>query len=356
MVSLRRAPSGFTRQPRRFASAGVVALSALLAVMLGVAPAAAQPPPETPDTPAEAATHLEQVQRDAEALTEEWHAARDGLDARQAEAEAMRQAVEPARAAAEAARLDEENFRAQIDELAFSTFESGSLDQFNALLASASPQEFLEQMSALELLTADYRLALGELTAAVERTEVAEADANAAVERAEAAADQAARAEQELGSRKDEADRAIDEAFALLESLTPEERAENVGPAVAPPVGPVTGTGVGVQALRVAQTFLGTPYQYGGNGPETFDCSGLVVWSFREVGVTMPRSSRQQATVGTPVPFDQLQPGDLVFNYQPISHVGIYAGDGKMVAAPQTGDVVKYQTVRPGNFTAARRV
>jgi cell wall-associated NlpC family hydrolase len=324
--------------------------------MLGVAPAAAQPPPQTPDTPAEAAAHLEQVQRDAEALTEEWHAAKDTLDARLAEAESMRQAVDPARAAAEAARTEEEDYRRQIDDLAFSTFESGSLDQFNALLASANPQEFLEQMSALELLTADYRIALGELTAVVERTEAAEADANAALERAQAAADEAARAEQDVGARKDAAERAIDEAYNLLERLTPQEREDNIGPTVAPPIGPITGSGVGVQALRIAQTKIGSTYQYGAEGPERFDCSGLVQWSFKQLGVTLPRSSSQQATVGTPVPYDQLQAGDLVFNYQPISHVGIYAGDGKMIAAPQTGDVVKYQTVKPGNFTTARRI
>lgn len=356
MVSPSRAPSGFTPISRRLVTAGIAALSALLIGMWGAAPAAAQPSPEPPDTPAEAASHLEQVQRDAEAITEEWHAARDELDARLAEADSMREAVEPARAAVEAARGDEETYRQQIDQLTISTFETGSLDQFSALLASANPQDFLDQMSALELLSAEYRVALGELSVIVDRTETAEADANAAVERAQVATEAAARAEQDLATRKDAAEQAIDEAYNLLETLTPEQRAENIGPAVAPPIGPIAASGVGAQALRVAQTKLGSPYEYGAEGPARFDCSGLVGWSFKAVGVTLPRSSRQQAGVGTPVPFDQLQPGDLVFSYQPISHVGIYVGDGKMLAAPQTGDVVKYQTVRPERFTTARRI
>ena len=70
----------------------------------------------------------------------------------------------------------------------------------------------------------------------------------------------------------------------------------------------------------------------------------------------LPRTSRAQASTGTPVSRANLQPGDLVFFYKPISHVGIYMGDGKMIAAPQTGDVVKYSTVNRGNFTAARRI
>jgi cell wall-associated NlpC family hydrolase len=111
-----------------------------------------------------------------------------------------------------------------------------------------------------------------------------------------------------------------------------------------------------VRALQFAQTKIGQPYLYGGSGPERFDCSGLTSWSFKQIGITLPRASRQQATVGAPVPFDQLQPGDLVFFYQPVSHVGIYIGDGKMINAPQTGDVVKYANVNRGNFTAARRI
>ncbi len=91
-------------------------------------------------------------------------------------------------------------------------------------------------------------------------------------------------------------------------------------------------------------------------GPTTFDCSGLTSFAFRQAGITLPRSSSQQARVGRAVPLGDLQPGDLVFFYQPVSHVGIYAGDGKMIHAPQTGDVVRYQTVNRRTFSGARRL
>ncbi|WP_214405345.1 C40 family peptidase [Pseudonocardia lacus] len=333
-----------------------VALAVLLAVTLSSAPALAQPLQPPPDNAEDARAQLDQVRRDAEALTEEWHNAKDEFEARRAEADTLRAAVEPARIAADEARAEQERFRVEVDQLAMSTFESGTLDQFNALLASDSPQEFLDQMSALETLSADYRAALAELTAIVDRAAAAQADADAAAARAQAAADEAGRAEQEIAVRKKAAEQRIAEAYAILERLSPQERRDANGPDVAGPVGPISGSGAGVQAIKFAQTKLGQPYLYGGNGPERFDCSGLTSWSFKQIGITLPRASRQQATVGTPVSFDQMEPGDLVFFYQPISHVGIYIGDGKMIAAPQTGDVVKYSKVNRANFTTARRI
>ncbi|MBW0116922.1 NlpC/P60 family protein [Pseudonocardia abyssalis] len=329
-------------------------LAGALALVLGIAPASAQPAP--PDNAEDAATALEQVQREAEALTEEWHAAKDELTARQDELERMSAAVEPARQAADAARAGEEEYRLQVDALTMSTFEGGNLDQFNALLASGSPEDFLDQMSVLELLATDQRAALEQLIAVVEQTEAAQAEADAATARAQSAADAAVAAEQDVAARKRDAEMRIEEAERLLERLSPQERSDRLGPAVDGPSGPVTGSGAGVVALRAAITQLGKPYQWGAEGPGSFDCSGLTSWAFSEAGVTLPRSSSQQARVGQAVAWDDMRPGDLVFYYSPVSHVGIYAGDGKMVNAPQSGDVVKYATVSSSAFSGARRL
>jgi cell wall-associated NlpC family hydrolase len=319
------------------------------------APADTAPTDTAPSDAAGAAARLEQVQHEAEALTEQWHAAQDDLTARRAELVTLRAAVDPARAAADAARGEEEGYRTQVDAVALTTFESGRLDTFSALLASGTPDDYLEQMSALEMISADQAAALDALTTIVERTRRARDDADAAAARARTAADDAERAEQELAARKRDADRLVDEAEALLGRLTPRERDDRLGPEVDAPALP-SGTGAGTRALRAAAAQLGKGYRWGATGPASFDCSGLTSFAFRQAGITLPRSSSQQARVGRAVPLGDLQPGDLVFFYQPVSHVGIYAGDGKMIHAPQTGDVVRYQTVNRRTFSGARRL
>ncbi len=96
----------------------------------------------------------------------------------------------------------------------------------------------------------------------------------------------------------------------------------------------------GAAALLAAESRIGTPYRYGGSGPDAFDCSGLVAYAYQQVGVSVPRTAAQQYALARPVPRSELRPGDLVFfriSGREVSHVGIYAGDGQFVHAPQTG-------------------
>lgn len=105
-----------------------------------------------------------------------------------------------------------------------------------------------------------------------------------------------------------------------------------------------TGTDPGVVLLRVAESRIGTPYRYGGAGPDAFDCSGLVAYAHRELGVTVPRTAAEQFAAATPVPRHELRPGDLVFfrlSGRQVSHVGIYAGGDRFVHAPQSGGQVR---------------
>jgi peptidoglycan DL-endopeptidase CwlO len=109
-------------------------------------------------------------------------------------------------------------------------------------------------------------------------------------------------------------------------------------------------------ALRAALSKIGRPYRYGASGPSAFDCSGLVYWSYRQAGVSLPRSSRAMSSVGKPVPRSALQPGDLVFFYRPVSHVGIYVGEGKVVHASTYGQPVKISPIGRMPFNSARRI
>lgn len=95
--------------------------------------------------------------------------------------------------------------------------------------------------------------------------------------------------------------------------------------------------------VALAQAELGKPYVYGDEGPNTFDCSGLMLWVYGQLGIKLPRTSQEQQRATTQVA--RPSPGDLVFYGNPAYHVGLYIGDGKMIDAPKPGDRVKVQTV-----------
>jgi cell wall-associated NlpC family hydrolase len=125
-------------------------------------------------------------------------------------------------------------------------------------------------------------------------------------------------------------------------------------PAGAPP--PPTHSNV----VAIAEQYLGYPYRWGGASPSTgFDCSGLVMYVFSKVGVSLPHSSYAQYGYGSPVPsMSQLQPGDLVF-FDGLGHVGIYVGGGSFIHAPHTGDVVKISSLTgwyASTYVGARRI
>ena len=111
----------------------------------------------------------------------------------------------------------------------------------------------------------------------------------------------------------------------------------------------------GARALAFAKAQLGKPYRYAAEGPDAYDCSGLTLAAWKSVGVSLPRTSRAQYGVGRAVARSDLQLGDLVFFYSPISHVSLYAGNGTIIDAPRPGKVVRYSTLDYMPYTGARR-
>ncbi len=108
--------------------------------------------------------------------------------------------------------------------------------------------------------------------------------------------------------------------------------------------------------VAFASNYLGTPYQWGGNGPSNFDCSGFTSYVYAHFGISLPRIASDQQGVGSNVSRDQLQPGDLVFFGSPAHHVGIYVGNDCYIHAPKTGDVVKISPLNRSDFSGGRRV
>ncbi len=126
-----------------------------------------------------------------------------------------------------------------------------------------------------------------------------------------------------------------------------------------PPPTPVAPPSPGAGgAIAAAQSVLGTPYRWAGSSPSTgFDCSGLTMWAWGRAGKSLPHSSGAQYAATQRISLDQLQPGDLVFFNNPISHVGLYIGGGMMIHSPHTGDVVKVSPIsRMGSLVRAGRV
>ncbi|NEK57018.1 C40 family peptidase [Geodermatophilus sabuli] len=129
---------------------------------------------------------------------------------------------------------------------------------------------------------------------------------------------------------------------------------QSVAPAAAPVAAPNAAAQV---AVDTALAQVGDRYVYGATGPNSFDCSGLTSYSYAAAGVTIPRTSKLQSTSGTPVAKADLKPGDLVFFYSPVSHVGMYIGNGQMVHASTASKPVAVVNLdsMPG-YNTARRV
>ena len=110
------------------------------------------------------------------------------------------------------------------------------------------------------------------------------------------------------------------------------------------------------QAVRIAGEQKGKPYRYGATGPNSFDCSGFVQYVYRQVGKSLPRTSRQQRAATPHVSRADKQPGDLIFisTRGRVTHVGIYAGDDRFWVAPKAGDVVKLQRIYTSAYTVGR--
>ncbi|MGW2249816.1 NlpC/P60 family protein [Kitasatospora sp. NPDC001660] len=129
-------------------------------------------------------------------------------------------------------------------------------------------------------------------------------------------------------------------------------------PSSSPVAKPAPGSSHGAAALSYAATKVGDPYQWAATGPNAFDCSGLMVWAFDQAGVSLPRTSQEQANAGTRIGTDlsQAQPGDLLIFFSDAHHVGIYAGNGQVLHAPKPGASVRYEAVSNMPLSAIVRV
>ncbi|WP_034510442.1 NlpC/P60 family protein [Blastococcus sp. URHD0036] len=383
---------------------------------LALAPLPASAAPEEPATSQEAAELLAARGHDLEVVTERFNEAREGLAQAQRDAEAAAAQVDAAEATLAAARervatvarsawtgdrlsslegmLTSDSPDDLLDRM--STLQTIA-DHGNELLgdataagadadaartaaadAEAQAQELLDdvagQQAALDeqvaRFQADYDRLAAEEEAARQAAAAAEAAARAAAE--QAAAEQAARAAAEQAAARAAADQAAADQAAGSQAAAGPAPAPAPAPAAAPAPRPVPrpaaapapapaaarAAGPAAQvAVDTAMAQLGDPYVWAAAGPNAFDCSGLTQYAYAAAGISLPHSSSMQARMGTPVSRAELQPGDLVFFYSPVTHVGLYIGNGQMVHASTYGQPVKVAPVDsvPG-YNSARRL
>jgi cell wall-associated NlpC family hydrolase len=260
---------------------------------------------------------------------------RAGVQVRQREHAAAAAARVAAAARADLARADH-SFTSMVQ----AQYETGGLGAAGALLDSQSGTNYLDRLNTMSLMSTH------------------DADVVALVDKARRlAATKSEQAQQSLAKARRERDalarqrrsvaKQINRYKNLLGILTAQQRAAYLhasDPSVSAsalerlPAAPS-------RAARIAVTFalhqVGKPYVFGSAGPDSFDCSGLTMSAWGAAGVHLPHSAYEQYSYGTHVPESQLEPGDLIFFYNPIGHVTIYIGDGLMVSAPTEGEDVQ---------------
>ncbi len=322
------------------------------AVSLPAIPASADPPP--PTNSADAAKQLHDLSAQAEGLAAQFQKTQDDHAAKKAELDRQTAAATQAQGAADQARVAEQGARGQVDRMSHVSYEGAEMNQLSAVLVSKSPSDYLDRAAAIDMLARDSDKAVQTFSTARTQAEAAGRQAQDARNRAASAEADAARIEGDMAQRKGAMDAQIAKVKQEYASLSQQEKSalSSAGPAA----GMLAGSGAAITATNAALSKQGSPYVWGATGPDSFDCSGLVQWAYKQAGVSLPRSTYSQETVGSSVSQSNLAPGDLIF-FNGGEHVGIYIGNGNVVHAPTEGENVKvspYQYV--GSVSSIRRV
>jgi cell wall-associated NlpC family hydrolase len=326
---------------------GLLAVGALvISIVAGVAASAAPQP-----TLAQVKARLTQLNTKFEVLVQRYDAAQQDLTSA-----SQRLALVNREAARYLSRFDA--MRAQVAQIAATAYMNGQLTSAEVLLTSGNPQQILDKASILtELSSANAATMSQFLTAARQLTDAQQAALRTKKAKAELRA--------KLASEKSTLQKTIAQQQSLLAQLTPQQQA-GTGPGNPTSPSPGSGhnpppprvSGAAGKAVDFAFAQLGCPYVFGGTGPchQGYDCSGLVQAAWAYAGVSIPRTSEEQA--GLPaVPLADIQPGDIL-EFVGDGHVGLYVGHGMMIDSPHTGlnvEEVAFSGWYMANFDGAVR-
>ena len=342
-------PVGSRRSgPSRGIARGLV-LGATATLALTLLPGTAAADPEEAGSAAQAAQLVAGATHDLEVVTEQVNEARETLAQQQA---AVRSAD---RAAAEAqAQLDAlDGHMRQVARAAFTSGSADGMTELDLLMTSGSADEFVSQLATLDAIAGHTTEVLGQVAESAAAAQQARAEADAAQSAAQRTLD-------DVTARQAELEADIADYQAQYDALSALQQQEVVAAHVGQPVpaAPAPAASGSAQiAVDTALAQVGDAYVWGAGGPNAFDCSGLTQYAYAAAGISLPHSSRMQATMGAAVSRADLQPGDLIFYYSPVSHVSMYIGNGQMVHASTSGQPVKVVSVDSmGGISAMRRV
>ena len=364
---------------RRYVVGGIAGLAVFSAVINGSVHA---------DPADDGVAKVNELSRQAEQLTEAMHSAQLDLDNKlQAQAAAEKKHIDDL-AAVDAAKAQLATYQGAVDNFAAAVYMGGRTDGLNAILTAESPQGLIDKMAVQKVMATEMAAQMQSYRRLSDEAAKAEAASAKSAADAKTAAEQAAAVRADLQRKQSQLQVQIAIVKSRYQMLTPNQRVALAAPGPVPPpeilaapapdalppidappeapaaaevipmaAVPVPGPGTdeGAIAVQAALTRIGDPYVWGGGGPNQFDCSGLVMWSFQQAGIYLPHSSQALAAGGQPVSMDQIQPGDVVNYYSDASHTAIYIGDGMMVHASTFGVPVRVAPVNEAPIYNIRR-
>lgn len=333
---------GIARRVRPLIALAVVGAVAVLAPTL-----ASAAPPHT--TPIHAQPSVTDVQKRLGKLALKNSQLVEKFDRARLAVQRRHKAAKVAERKASAARKVYERAHFEFAEIIQAQYEGGSFSAASALLDSSSGSNYLARLDMLDMVSTH----TAQVVAAVSQ---ARNTASSSAEKAATLLLAARHQRDKLAKQRKTVEKQIRKYQNLLDTLTQQQLwayQNSSNPTVSPGALrnlPHATSAAAQRAVQFALNQVGEPYYYGAAGPSSWDCSGLTMMAWRAGGVSLPHSAAAQYSYGTHVSRTQLQPGDLIFFYQPIGHVTIYIGDGMMVSAPQSGENVS--VVPLGAFTS----
>jgi cell wall-associated NlpC family hydrolase len=272
----------------------------------------------------------------------------------------------------EETRVELEKTNARIGDLqgmlsgrAESMYRNGPASMIDVLLAAKSFEELASTWDLLSDLNVRDAAAVSELKVRRSEAEATEAELSAKEAEAEKVKDQMAAnksaIEGKLASRQsmlaglESEINSLEQAEEARRAASAASSSRSSGRSSSARTFPPPTRAPRSEVVSIAKRYLGAPYRWGASGPNSFDCSGFTMFVYKQVGVSLPHSSRAQIGHGQRVSRGDLKAGDLVFFGSPIHHVGIYVGGGSYIHSPRTGDVVKISSMSRGDYAGACR-